>query len=340
MKFLNFGSLNIDHVYAVDHFVRAGETLSAHDLQMFCGGKGLNQSIALSRCGIEVYHGGAVGADGEMLLELLRENGVHTEHVFVKDCPSGHAIIQNDRTGQNCIMLYGGANQALTRADVDQVLESFVSGDVILLQNEINQMSYIMERAHEKGMTIILNPSPADEKLLTYPIQYVDYLILNEIEIRELCQGLSGGAYPGAAAVRSDAQEAVEPERMAQEVMELEGMAQEESALAARLLTLFPDMKIILTLGSRGSVYMDRQQAIAQKAYAVKAVDTTAAGDTFTGYLFGCLFAQGAKNGPEQLVLGAVLDMAAKAAAMAVTKKGAAPSIPWKKEVEAFEIIS
>ena len=336
MKFLNFGSLNVDHVYAVDHFVRAGETLSASDLQLFCGGKGLNQSIALRRCGVEVYHGGAVGADGQMLVELLKENGVHTEHIFVKDCPSGHAIIQNDKDGQNCIMLFGGANQALTKADVDTVLEDFSDGDFILLQNEINQMSYIMEKAHKKGMTLILNPSPADEKIFSYPLNYVDYLILNEIEIRELYLGITGK--DGAA--------------------DTDG----EYALADKLLELFPEMKIILTLGSRGSVYKDKTQTIFQKAYKVKAVDTTAAGDTFTGYVFGGIVSAqektagelgknvGAKSGenaerkPDSNSAGEelsdALGMAARASALAVTKKGAAPSIPWRNEVEEFEILS
>lgn len=305
VKFLNFGSLNIDHVYAVDHFVQAGETLAAADLQMFCGGKGLNQSIALKRSGLEVYHAGAVGKDGRMLLDILEENGISTEFISIKDCPTGHAIIQNDKNGQNCIMLYGGANQALSREDVDRVLDRFEADDYVLMQNEINEMTYIMNRAHEKGMKIILNPSPADAKIFEYPIEFVDYLILNEIEIRQLYEGITG---------------------------ENSAYIEKEKDLAGILLQRFPGMKIIMTLGSQGSVYIDQDRMMQQQAYRVKAVDTTAAGDTFTGYLFGGLIS----GQPIDLAM----DMASRASAMAVMKKGAAPSIPWRSEVEKFESIS
>lgn len=304
MKFLNFGSLNIDHVYTVDHFVRAGETLSASDLQLFCGGKGLNQSIALRRCGVEVFHAGAVGADGDMLLDLLKDNGVHIENILVKNCPSGHAIIQNDRQGQNCIMLFGGANQALTKDDIDNVLEQFDKDDFILLQNEINDIDYIMEKAHEKGMKVILNPSPADEKIFSCPMQYVTYLILNEIEMREIYSHFQGDV-PDVS---------------------------DETLLAVRMCRLFPEMKIILTLGERGSFYADQETTIRQKAYKAQAVDTTAAGDTFTGYVFGSIL-----KGSE---MDKALDLASRASALAVMRKGAAPSIPWRKEVEGFEFVS
>lgn len=305
MRFLNFGSLNIDNVYSVDHFVRAGETLSAGDLQLFCGGKGLNQSIALKRSGLDVYHAGAVGTDGQMLLELLEENGISTEFIVRKDCPTGHAIIQNDKNGQNCIMLYGGANQSLTREDVDAVLDKFDAGDFILLQNEINQMAYIMECAHAKGMKLILNPSPADEKILEYPVAFVDYLILNEIEIRELYRAITG---------------------------EDSSAIEKEVDLLDAFIGRFPEMKIIMTLGSQGSVYKDKNKLVRQAAYRVRAVDTTAAGDTFTGYLFGSLLS----GQPVE----AAMEMASRASAMAVMTKGAAPSIPWRSEVERFEPVS
>jgi len=151
MKILNFGSLNIDYTYQVEHFVRAGETLSSDSLQIFSGGKGLNQSIALSRAGADVWHAGAVGKeDGEFLLRQLEEAGVHTEFIAHTEGKTGHAIIQKDPTGQNCILLYGGANQEITRQMADRVLESFEEGDFLILQNEISEIGYIMEKAHEK----------------------------------------------------------------------------------------------------------------------------------------------------------------------------------------------
>ena len=122
MKVLCFGSLNIDYTYKVEHFVQKGETISSQSLQVFSGGKGLNQSIALAKAGAEVYHAGAIGTDGRFLLEQMEEAGVHTEHVAVlTEVRSGNAIIQNDKDGDNCIILYGGANQAITREQADTV---------------------------------------------------------------------------------------------------------------------------------------------------------------------------------------------------------------------------
>ena len=183
MKVLVFGSLNVDHVYQVDHFVQPGETMASLKLNLFCGGKGLNQSIALARTGLETYHAGAVGAgDSDMLMETLEAAGVHTEYIRKKEGPSGHAIIQTTPEGENSILLYGGANQSLTREDVELVLGHFGEGDVLVLQNEINQLSYIVEKGRAMGMKIVLNPSPADEKVLSLPLKDVDYLILNEVE--------------------------------------------------------------------------------------------------------------------------------------------------------------
>lgn len=112
MRALCFGSLNIDYVYQVPHFVAGGETLAAGSLSRFSGGKGLNQSVALARAGLEVRHAGAVGRDGLFLLEELRAAGVDTGHVEVlEDVSTGHAVIQRTPSGENCILLYGGANR-------------------------------------------------------------------------------------------------------------------------------------------------------------------------------------------------------------------------------------
>ncbi len=151
MKVLNFGSLNIDMVYAVDHFVRAGETLSSDRLVRFCGGKGLNQSVALARAGATVLHAGCIGRDGGMLLDLLAASGTDTRFVRQLDEASGHAIIQVDKKGQNCILLYGGANLQITEAFADQVLAACDRGDVLLLQNEINLLPYIVEKGIRAG---------------------------------------------------------------------------------------------------------------------------------------------------------------------------------------------
>ena len=142
--------------------------MSSESLQVFSGGKGLNQSIALSKAGADVWHAGAVGAgDGDFLIEQMKKAGVHTELIEHLDGQTGHAIIQKDPAGQNCILLYGGANQRITKEMVDRVLTQFEADDFLILQNEISEIGYIMEKAHEKGMKIVLNPSPMNAKILS-----------------------------------------------------------------------------------------------------------------------------------------------------------------------------
>ena len=295
-KVLCFGSLNIDYTYKVDHFVQKGETISSQGLQVFSGGKGLNQSTALAKAGVEIYHAGAVGRDGEFLLGQLRDVGVHTENVAVlTEVRSGNAIIQNDAEGDNCIILYGGANQAVTREQADAVIGKFSAGDYIILQNEISELAYIMETAHKNGMRIVLNPSPMNDKILALPLEKVDLLMLNEVE---------AGQILGTDETDGD-------------------------VLMEKLLKRFPEMKFVLTLGSQGSIYGDKRQKIKQSAYRVKAVDTTAAGDTFTGFFIGSLV--------KGLSVEQAMDIASRASAIAVTRSGAAPSIPTWDEVEAVK---
>ena len=292
MKVLNYGSLNIDNVYSVDHFVRGGETLSSSKMEIFSGGKGLNQSIALAKSGAEVWHAGAVGeSDGEFLLDMMKDAGVNVSLVSHVEGKTGHAIIQRDGDGQNCILLYGGANQKITREQADQAMEHFQAGDFLILQNEINEIAYIMEKAHEKGMKIVLNPSPMDEKIGGYPLEYVDYFLLNEIEAGDICREQGEG-----------------------------------EELLKKLSAMFPKAKIVLTLGGDGSMYKDGDLVLKQPIYRVPVVDTTAAGDTFTGFFIG-----GLMQGEDPKT---ALDHAAKAAAIAVSRPGAAPSIPDRSELE------
>lgn len=294
MKILNFGSLNIDYVYSLSHFVQKGETITSDMLNVFAGGKGLNQSIALSRAGGNVYHAGAIGADGLFLEEILNEAGVDTR--FLMKCENirtGNAIIQKDREGDNCIILYGGANQAITKEMADEVLSAFGEGDWLFLQNEISEIPYMVEKAHERGMRIVLNPSPMNEKILRINLNYIDCFILNEVEAHALVQ---------------------------EDV--------DKAALLNQLKERFPHAEIVLTLGEKGSVYAGAEGIAEQKAYQVATVDTTAAGDTFIGYyMAGRLQGESVKE---------ALDMAARASAIAVSKKGAAPSIPKRDEVLHF----
>ncbi len=292
MKVLNFGSLNLDYVYDVDHFVREGETISSSDMNVFCGGKGLNQSVALAKAGVKVYHAGAVGsADGAMLLEALSEVGVDISYIKRYDMSSGHAIIQKNSAGNNCILLYGGANQNIGIDFIKEVLNDFDKGDILLLQNEVSNLAFIIDEGAAKGMSIILNPSPLNEKIFECDLEKVEYLILNEIEAFDIL---------GVACT-------------------------DEDELVEKLTKRFPNTKIVLTLGENGSVYVDKTQKIRQEIYKADVVDTTAAGDTFTGYFIAGLVAG--------IDVPASLKQAARAASITVSRKGASPSIPFAKEV-------
>ena len=182
MKVLNIGSMNLDHVYQVDHIVQPGETEASFDMNVFLGGKGINQSMALAKAGVAVYHGGMIGEDGQPFLDACKEYGVNADHIKMIEGKTGHAIIQVDKNAQNCILLYGGANQKLTESYVDEVLANFESGDILLLQNEVNQLPYIVDRAYEKGMQVALNPSPFNEKLKEVDMNKISIFLLNEVE--------------------------------------------------------------------------------------------------------------------------------------------------------------
>ncbi len=294
MKVLNFGSLNLDYVYPVDHIILPGETEPAGGVTLHCGGKGLNQSIALAKAGVPVYHAGLVGEEGQVLIETCLKNGVKTDYIKTISGRSGHTIIQVDRHGQNSILLFGGANRRITEEFIEEVLKDFEKGDILVLQNEINLLDRIIDRAYEKGMRIVLNPSPFDEALKKCDLKKVSLFLLNEIEAEQMT-----------------------------------GEKEAERALD-RMRELYPEAGIVLTLGALGSVWQGKEGRIRQGIYQVKAVDTTAAGDTFTGYFISSMIGG--------LPAGEGLSLAAKASAIAVTRHGAADSIPLKEEVLKTEL--
>lgn len=289
MKLLNFGSINIDLVYRLPHIVKPGETLASMSLEKFAGGKGSNQSIALGRAGAPVYHAGRIGKDGEWIVRILKEAGVDVRNIRKDPGPTGHAIIQVADGGQNSIVLFPAANHAITRKDIRDTLARFGRGDILLLQNEINAIPEIMTLAHQAGMKIWFNPAPFSPAILSYPLPLVDLFIVNEIEAADL-----SGARAGKPAL---------------------------SALARQ----FPAAQILMTLGSKGAMLKSGSRQWMVPAPKVKAVDTTAAGDTFIGY-FAASLIQG-------LAPEACLTFACKAASLSVTRKGAADSIPSQREV-------
>ena len=289
MKVLNIGSMNLDYVYNVDHIIQPGETEATDGMNIFLGGKGINQSMALAKAGAEVYHAGLLGEDGQPFLDACKEYGVNSDYIRKVEGKTGHTIIQIDKNAQNCILLFGGANQMLTEEYVDEVLAGFEKGDILLLQNEVNMLPYIIDKAHEKGMQIALNPSPFNEKLDAVDMNKIAIFLLNEVE---------GGQITGL----SDPDEVLE-----------------------KMREMFPHAKIVLTLGKDGAKYAEGQETYYQPIFKVKAVDTTAAGDTFTGYFLAGLI--------EGLPIQEILEMSAKASSIAVTREGAVPSIPYREEV-------
>ena len=297
MKILNFGSLNLDYVYRVDHFVSPGETLSAASRDVLPGGKGLNQSIALARAGAKVYHAGCLGKGGELLRELLEQDGVDTSLLRDVEEMQGHTVIQVNPEGENCILLYGGSNRCVTEKQIDETLASFGPGDWLVMQNEINRPGMIAEKAYAKGMQVILNPSPYDSRLEEVDFGKLSWVLVNEVEAEQM----TGTQDPDKA--------------------------------WAEMHRRWPGLSAVITLGSRGSIAFmqgpEGTETVRQDAVKVRAADTTAAGDTFTGYFIAGL----AAGKP----LRECMAQASLAAAVSVTRHGAADSIPRAEELEKGE---
>jgi ribokinase len=291
-RILNIGSLNIDRVYRVEAFTAPGQTQAAAAFSEGVGGKGLNQSVALGRAGADVRHLGCTGREGGFLVDCLREAGVGVEHVRVLDDePSGHAVIEVDASGENRIIIVAGANHQLTKDAVRTALAA-VRPDWVLLQNETNRVAETIRQAADAGARVCFNAAPApDERLAAaLPLDRLSLLVVNQQEMAMLSGEPEPG--PGLAALRHR----------------------------------FPDLEIVLTLGREGA-RLDGPDGSAQvPAFRVDAVDTTGAGDTFTGYY---LQARATGAGPE-----ASLRRATVAAALSVGRAGAAASIPLLSEVD------
>lgn len=289
-RVLNFGSLNVDHVYRVQQFVRPGETVSCREYRRFAGGKGLNQSIALAHAGAAVCHAGKVGAADAWLKELLSSHKVDTRFVETADGPSGHAIIQVNASGENSILIYGGANRLIAESDVNRIMVDFGPEDCLLVQNEVSAVPEMLRAAHARGMKTVFNPAPMSQEVLSYPLDLVDVFVVNETE----GEALSGESEP--------------------------------EAICAALRRRHPRAVAVLTLGERGAICAGSRGLFRQPAERVHAVDTTAAGDTFLGFFLAELVRTGDP--------AAALACACRAAAICVTRHGAADSIPWRKEIE------
>lgn len=291
-KLVNLGSLCIDFVYSVPNLVGAGETIASSERQIFPGGKGLNQSLAAAKAGAAVAHFGAVGDDGEMLLETLRTGGVDIDGVARLQGPSGHAVIQVDSTGQNAIIISGGSNRKISKQQVTQTISYMGEGDWLLLQNEINDVGVVMQNAADAGIRIAFNVAPPDERIFDYPIDVLSLLVVNEPEAMALAK-------------ETDTQTAFDT-----------------------LVNNLPNTHIVLTQGQHGLLCYDYHSKAQwqMSAFSVEPVDETAAGDSFVGYLMASLV-----DGTDLID---ALPRASAAGALAVTREGAAPSIPAIEEVD------
>ncbi len=252
-KVINFGSINIDHVYRVDHQVKPGETLAAGSYQVFPGGKGLNQSIALAKAGAKVSHVGKVGEDGLWLKNYLAERDVNTALVQCSKQATGHAMIQVSQSGENAIIIHGGANRDLDSVQIANAFSDTSPGDYLLVQNETNGIADIISTGKKHQLTLVFNPAPMDKQVLDYPLDKVDWFIVNQTE-----------------------GEALTEKKGANDIL---------SSLRQR----FPKARIVLTLGDKGLLYGDASRQISVPTQRIEAVDTTASGDTFIGFFLAAL---------------------------------------------------
>ncbi|MBD5771456.1 ribokinase [Marinomonas colpomeniae] len=292
MTIYNFGSINLDHLYQLDHFVRPGETMASDSYQCLLGGKGANQSVALAKAGAQVKHVGAVNSLDHAILSELKDYGVNVELVEYIDTPTGHAIIQLTKAAENSIILYSGANHCLEKSRIDVILNGAEKGDWVLLQNETNLVDYIVIEAHKKGLKVAFNPAPMDVELTKSVLPYIALLIVNEVEAMDL-----------AGVDSIDAAEKALPEQ-------------------------YPDLAVLMTLGSDGVRYFDGDDNLYVSAFKVEAKDTTAAGDTFIGFTMSAILS--GANIQDAMKRGCA------ASAICVTRIGAMIAIPDSKEVDDF----
>lgn len=288
MKFLCFGSVNIDTCYSVDHIVLPGETLSSSNKTVHAGGKGGNQAGALAKAGLSVHLAARMGKDGLFILNELREAGVYTDYVDISARFTGEAIIQVSEQGMNSIILSGGGNAEIEQAYIDQVLDAFDKGDTILLQNEINSNEYILMKAKKKGLFVVFNPSPYNGKISLASLESANMIFVNEVEAAQIL-----GETPGSSSYE---------------------------LLLDRLNAILPNTELILTVGKDGAFYRYKDEQFFAPIVDSPIVDTTAAGDTFLGY-----FLAGKNRGysPQD-----ALNIASFASSITVSNKGALQSIP------------
>ncbi len=293
---LVIGSSNTDMTVKTKTLPRPGETVLGGVFTMGAGGKGANQAVAARRLGGDVKFICKVGRDifGDNSLAHYKKEGLDTSGILRSDLPSGVALISVDEKAENCIVVASGANNDLLEADIDASAEAIRSCGILLLQLETPVPSVLKaaKLAHEAGATVVLNPAPAcplPEELFSH----IDLFIPNETELSTF-SGLP--------------------------VCDEESAAKAAAAMRAKGVG-----KLIVTMGSKGSLICDGGEPVFVPARKVKAVDTTAAGDTFCGALCVAL--------AEGKALREAAEFATAASALTVQKMGAQDSIPFRKDI-------
>jgi ribokinase len=299
-KIVVIGSSNVDLIMKMDHLPEKGETVTDAEFFQVYGGKGANQAVAAARAGGNVAFVNCVGEDAytPQMVKNYKTDGIDTSFVFhEKGMASGHALIMIGGEGMNYLSVAPGANYQLTPAKIDEALPLMNEAAMIVMQYEIPEetIKYVIDLANAKNIPVMWNMAPARAFDLSY-IPKINILVLNEVEAAFLAE------------------------------MKVETV--EEAEKAANILVEKGVEKVIITLGSKGAFVVTKDEKVSVPSYKVKAVDTTAAGDTFCGS-FAVALVEGKS-------LKEALQFASAAAAISVTRMGAQPSAPTRKEIDEF----
>ena len=286
MTIYNLGSINVDMVYRLPHLPAPGETLAAAEYSQGLGGKGANMSVAAARAAACVRHIGAVGPDGRWAVERLLEYGVDTTHIAEVSGATGHAIINVDNAGENAIVLWPGANDTIGADQIGQALSQANTGDMLVTQNETSGQLDAAKMAKQLGLRVVYAAAPFDADAVQNMLPHTDVLFLNAVEAEQLVQ-----------------------------------------ATGQKISDLAVD-DVIVTLGALGCRWYQNSAGLETEfdAIPVTPVDTTGAGDTFTGYVVAGL--------DRGMPMGQAIGLATQAAALMVTRHGTADVIPDLKEVQ------
>ncbi|SFB04960.1 ribokinase [Poseidonocella pacifica] len=286
MTIWNLGSINVDNFYSVPRIPGPGETIASTELSMGLGGKGANMSVAAARAGAHVAHIGAVGSDGVWARDRLTEFGVDTRHIGVLTGATGHANIMRDTEGENTIVLYPGANAKISTDMIGAAISGAETGDFLLFQNETGEQGFAAETGRKLGMRVAYAVAPYVPGRLRALVPFLDLLILNAVEARQLQDEL--GVLAGELGIEN----------------------------------------VFVTHGADGCDWITQGETRRFPAHPAIPVDTTGAGDTFTGYLLAGLD----RGHPVE----EAIDLASRAAALMVARHGTADVIPDLREVLAL----